>query len=203
MLDRLLTLFREKVENRYYGKYRAIVKNNQDPENRGRLQVQVPALMGEEVIGWAMPCLPYGGGNGRGLYMLPEKEDLVWVEFEAGNISYPIWSGTCWIKNEAPKGVDNSGPKPDVKIIKSKSGHIIQLDDSSSSESVTIIDKEGNKIVMNSGSIEINAGSSDVILKGNSISVQAVTALDLKGATINVEASGVVTIKGATVDISP
>ncbi len=201
MLSRLLTLFQEKVENRYYGKYRGVVENNEDPDKRGRLMVKVPALMGEKVIGWAMPCFPYGGGSNRGFYMIPENKDGVWVEFEEGNLSYPIWSGTWWAKDEAPKGVDDADPTPDLKIIRSKSGHIIQLDDNS--ESITIIDKEGNKIVMDSSNIEINADTRDIVLKGNKITVEATADLNLKGSSVNIEASGTVTVKGSTVDLAP
>lgn len=203
MLSRLLALFQEKVENRYYGKYRAIVESNEDPEKRGRLMVKVPSLFGDTEIGWAMPCFPYGGAGNTGYYMIPEFKDGVWVEFEGGRLSYPIWSGTWWARDEAPKGADNDDPAPDRKIIKTKSGHLIQLDDSSNSGSITIIDKDGNKVKMDSSAIEINADTRDVTVKGNNVTVQATTTLDLKGATINVEGSGAVTIKGATVDLNP
>ncbi len=203
MLERLLALFQEKVENRYYGKYRGLVTDNQDPEKRGRLKVQVPALMGETEIGWAMPCVPYGGGSDRGFYMIPEVGDGVWVEFEAGQLSYPIWTGTWWGSDEAPKGAEGADPAPDLKIIKSRTGHVIELNDSDGSESVTVIDKEGNKVVMNSSGIEIDAGSRDLVLKGNNVTIEATTAAKVKGVTVDVEASGTATIKGAQVEISP
>jgi uncharacterized protein involved in type VI secretion and phage assembly len=203
MLTRLVSLFQEKVENRYYGKYRAIVTSNEDPEMRGRLKVNVPSLLGETEIGWAMPCLPYGGGENLGYYMIPEAGDGVWVEFEAGRLSYPIWSGTWWAQEEAPKGAEDDDPAPDRKIIKTKSGHLIQLDDTSGSESITIIDKDGNKVKMDASAVEISADTRDVNVTGNNITVEATTQLDLKSATINVEGSGTVTITGATVDLNP
>lgn len=201
MLSRLIALFQEKVENRYYGKYRGVVEDNKDPEKRGRLKVKVPALMGDEVIGWAMPCLPFGGGADSGFYIIPEAKDGVWVEFEMGDLSYPIWSGTWWAKDEAPKGVEDAEPAPDLKIIKTKSGHIIQLDDAG--ETITIIDKEGNKILMDSNNIEINADSRDIVLNGANITIEATTDLNLKGSSVNIEASGTVTVKGSTVDLAP
>ena len=136
MLTRLVSLFQEKVENRYYGKYRAVVTNNEDPEMRGRLMVNVSSLLGETEIGWAMPCLPYGGGSDLGYYMVPEPGDGVWVEFEAGRLSYPIWSGTWWARDEAPKGAEDDDPAPARKLIKTASGHLIQLDDTDGSESI-------------------------------------------------------------------
>jgi uncharacterized protein involved in type VI secretion and phage assembly len=203
MLTRLVSLFQEKVENRYYGKYRAIVTSNEDPEMRGRLMVNVPSLLGETEIGWAMPCLPYGGGSDLGFYMIPKPGDGVWVEFEAGRLSYPIWSGTWWARDEAPKGAEDDDPAPARKLIKTSSGHLIQLDDTDGSESITIIDKDGNKVKMDADAIEINADTRDVNLTGNNVTIEATTQLDLKSATINIEGSGTVTISGATVDLNP
>ncbi len=200
MLSRLMTLFHEKVENRYYGKYRAIVTDNTDPEKRGRLKVKVPALAGDLEMGWAMPCVPYGGGNDTGFYMIPEVGDGVWVEFEAGQISHPLWTGTWWAGSEAPKGVENQDPHPDIKLIKTRSGNIIELNDTNGS--ITIQDKYGNKVMMGSSSFEIDSGSRDVTIKGNNITIEATGVLDLKGATINVESSGPVSIRGAVVDLN-
>ena len=86
----------EKINNlgnRFWGKYRAQVVDNQDPKNMGRLKLKIPAVLGaEEESGWAMPCVPYAG-VGLGLAMIPEVDALVWAEFEAGNPSFPIWTG--------------------------------------------------------------------------------------------------------------
>ena len=90
----------EVVENRFFGKYRGLVNNNTDPTGRGRLQVVVPAVMGEEPI-WALPCVPYAG-KGVGLFTLPENDTQVWVEFEAGDPSYPIWVGFFWGDGDIP-----------------------------------------------------------------------------------------------------
>ncbi len=174
MLSRLISLFQERVENRYYGKYRGIVESNEDDKKMGRLLVKVPALMGEEVIGWAMPCLPYGGGPNRGFYMIPEKDDGVWVEFEAGNLSYPIWCGVWHARDEAPKGVDDAETAPDLKIIRSKSGHIIQLDDTSGSENITVKEaSKGHVITMNQEGIKITDGanSHEILLDGTGIKI--------------------------------
>ena len=67
----------------YFGKYRGTVANNLDPLGRGRLQVSVPAVLGD-VSAWAMPCVPYAGPN-LGFYTMPEIGTGIWVEFEAGD----------------------------------------------------------------------------------------------------------------------
>ncbi len=73
---------------RFFGPYRGIVVDDQDPENRMRLKVRVPAVLGEVETIWALPCVP------PGLELMPNVHDVVWVEFEAGDPSYPVWIGT-------------------------------------------------------------------------------------------------------------
>ncbi len=85
---------------RNYGKYRGRVVSNTDPTSRGRLQVVVPALLGDQSV-WAMPCVPYAG-NGVGLFAMPPVGGGVWVEFEAGDLDYPIWSGCFWADGDIP-----------------------------------------------------------------------------------------------------
>ncbi len=88
------------IRGHFFGKYRGTVTDNADPTNRGRLKVSVPAVLGT-VESWAMPCVPYAGKK-VGFYSLPENGTGVWVEFEAGDPSYPIWSGCFWADNELP-----------------------------------------------------------------------------------------------------
>lgn len=85
----------------FYGKYRGKVKNNLDPMNLGRIQVEVPAVLGAARSSWAMPCVPYGGA-GVGFFALPPVNANVWVEFEGGNPEYPIWVGCFWGEGEMP-----------------------------------------------------------------------------------------------------
>jgi len=85
----------------YFGKYRGSVANNVDPQQMGRLQVSVPAILGDGQLSWAMPCVPFAG-PGVGLFTLPPVGANVWVEFEGGDPDYPIWSGCFWGLGEAP-----------------------------------------------------------------------------------------------------
>jgi len=78
-----------------YGKYRGTVTNNVDPEQIGRIQVIVPDVAGFLPGSWAMPCLPVAGIN-MGLFAVPVIGSKVWVEFERGDIDYPIWTGGFW-----------------------------------------------------------------------------------------------------------
>ena len=80
---------------RFYGKYRGMVLNNIDPMQQGRLQVQVPDVAGLIPTSWAMPCVPVAGIQ-NGMFALPMIGSGVWVEFEAGNPEYPVWTGCFW-----------------------------------------------------------------------------------------------------------
>ena len=194
-MDDLLARLLEKVENRYYGKYRAIVVSNADPDKLGRLRLRIPSVLGNEVVsGWALPCTPYGGAADQGFFFIPEKDEGVWVEFEAGNLDYPIWVGTFWCKpggtTEVPKPGDEQSP-PTSKIIKTSKGTLIRMDDAE--ESLTIKDKTGNTIKISPSEfsliakkkLTIDAGTNDIEISGKEITIKAQTNNNIKGSMIN------------------
>jgi len=80
---------------RYLGKYKAVVINNIDPMFIGRIQVIVPDVASVAPTTWAMPCVPVAGIN-MGMFAPPIIGSGVWVEFERGNPSKPIWVGCYW-----------------------------------------------------------------------------------------------------------
>ena len=96
----LLTTMLEWIRGHYFGKYRGIVTDNADPEKRGRLKLRVPTVLDDAEI-WALPCVPYAGDK-VGFFFLPEAGTAVWVEFEGGDPSYPIWTGFFWTDGQAP-----------------------------------------------------------------------------------------------------
>lgn len=93
----------------FFGKYRGKVTSSQDPENLGRIQVTVPAVLGEGIQSWAMPCTPYAGKD-IGLFTVPPVGSNIWVEFEGGDTDYPIWSGCFWGKGELPQNAQVAEP---------------------------------------------------------------------------------------------
>ena len=163
-LEKTLTRLIEKVDHKYYGKYRGIVIDNNDPEKLGRLKVKVPSVLGNDVVtGWAMPCLPYGGAADQGFFFIPEVKAGVWVEFEAGDLEYSIWVGTYWAKpggeTEVPKPGDTQSP-PTQKIIRTVKGHSIEIEDKEGDEKIVILEKvNGNKVTMNKEGIIIEDGA--------------------------------------------
>lgn len=80
---------------RHYGKYRATVVNNIDPEQRGRIMALVPDVLGLTPSSWALPCVPMAGKQ-QGTFMVPQIGASVWIEFEQGEADYPIWTGGFW-----------------------------------------------------------------------------------------------------------
>lgn len=98
----------------YFGKYRGKVENNIDPMMIGRVQVSVPAVLGDGRLSWALPCAPYAG-PGVGFFAIPPIGANVWVEFEGGDPDYPIWSGGFWGVGEAPA----EPAIPEMKVFKS------------------------------------------------------------------------------------
>ncbi|CAN5744272.1 phage baseplate assembly protein V [soil metagenome] len=121
MQGELLSALLDLVRNRFFGKYRGTVKGNDDKTKRGRLLVRVPAVLGELEV-WAMPCVPYAGKE-VGFFALPEAETGVWVEFEGGDPSFPIWSGFFWADKELP-----GESKAAMKILRTKA-ITMKLDD--------------------------------------------------------------------------
>jgi hypothetical protein len=88
---------RQEYEDRYayrvYGKRKARVSDNADPERRGRIKVQNVELFGSGESDWALPCVPFYGGRDSGMFAVPPVGSTVWLEFEEGLIDAPIYSG--------------------------------------------------------------------------------------------------------------
>jgi uncharacterized protein involved in type VI secretion and phage assembly len=142
----------ERVEGRYFGKYRGEVTSNDDPDNLGRVKARVPRLFGDEETGWALPAFPYGGKREQGFFVVPDVGSSIWVEFEEGYLSHPIWSGVWYGSGELPESAS-----PAKKVLKTKSGHKLVLDDDGGS--IEITDSNDNSVMMDSGTIRIKAGS--------------------------------------------
>jgi hypothetical protein len=135
----------ERLTDRFYGKYRGLVTDNADPANLGRLRARVPEVLGEEVqTGWALPCAPYSG-SGSGLYTVPAVGAGVWIEFEAGDVSRPIWSGCWWSRGELPADQEGTAATPPLKILRSEQGLLAALDDDG--QTIVLSDSDGSNLV--------------------------------------------------------
>jgi uncharacterized protein involved in type VI secretion and phage assembly len=185
-LEKIVANLVEKVERHFYGKYRGFVVENADPEKLGRLKLRVPSILGNEVVtGWAMPCVPYGGDANQGMLFIPEVDAGVWVEFEEGDLEFPIWVGTFWSKPggeselpfpNQPDGSEDSAVQdpPTRKIIKTLEGHTIQFEDKDGEEMITIVEGgKGHVITMDKDGIIITEGANQhkILLDNTGISI--------------------------------
>lgn len=161
--DRALEDIVEYLRTRYFGKYRGIVTDNDDSCNLGRIKALIPAVFGDVESGWCMPCVPYAGPQ-VGMAFLPEVGSGVWIEFEGGDVSYPIWVGCYWRSNDLPADV-----APDVKVIVTTSPLELKLDDGAGS--ITVTDSNGNSLTLDSSGITLSNGSQQVVINDSSVSV--------------------------------
>jgi uncharacterized protein involved in type VI secretion and phage assembly len=169
------------IRNRHYGKYRGIVKDNNDPTKRGRVKVSVPSVLEDQEV-WAMPCLPYTGNN-AGTYMIPATDAGVWVEFENGDPSKAIYTGGYWVNDELPRLHNGDSATPDVRMIRSQHGWQLSFNDAA--DTITISDEDGSniitlekdkirlhsntKVVIDAPNIEIAEGTSHQLVLGDSL----------------------------------
>jgi uncharacterized protein involved in type VI secretion and phage assembly len=151
----------ERVRYRFHGKYRGSV-TEVDPKTL-RIKAKVPAVLGTAATGWCRHCVPYAGPN-AGIAFLPDVGSGVWIEFEGGDVSYPIWTGCYWRDGEPP-----AEAKPDVKTIVTRSGHKIVLDDDAGS--VTISDTNQNTVTMDSSGITLERGAGNVAINDAGVNV--------------------------------
>jgi phage protein D len=207
----------------------AIVTDNQDPNGQGRVKVRYPCLSADNASDWARIIAP-GNGPDRGIQFVPEVNDEVLVGFEQGDVHHPYVLGGLWNGKDTPPRPSSqivSGGKVQQRIIKSRLGHTITLDDSDNSPSITIVDKTGKNVIklesssnnltvsvdgdvslkakgtvtIEGQSVQVKA-TNDLKLNGTSANVEAQAGLTLKGATADLQASGPATVKGATVSIN-
>ena len=211
-LERIVADLVEKAERRFYGKYRGTVIDNEDPSRLGRVKVSVPSVLGQDVVtGWATPCVPYGGAAGQGLLFVPERGAGVWVEFEEGDLEFPIWVGTYWCKpggdSQAPKPNDAAGTQlrevqqpPTRKIIKTAKGHTIQFEDADDAEMLLLREgSQGHLITMNKDGVRIVDGTGNAIeMTDNAMTLTAKTAftIDASGQSVTIVADTIDLQKG-------
>jgi hypothetical protein len=162
MNEQILADIADRLSSRFYGKYRGTVTDI-DSSNLGRLKAKVPAVLGEQATGWCMPCVPYAGPD-VGFLFLPEVGSGVWIEFEGGDVSYPIWTGCYWRSGEAPSEASAS-----VKVIKTKAGHKIVLDDDQ--QTITITDPNQNTITLGSSGIVLTRGAMKIEITDMSVAI--------------------------------
>lgn len=161
------TNHRGAASERFYGVVVGVVTNNQDSEGLGRVKVKFPWLSDEDESQWARIAVLMAGKE-RGTFFLPEVDDEVLVAFEHGDVRFPFVIGALWNGVDKPPA-DNGDGKNNLRIIKSRSGHTIKLNDEDGKET-----------------IEIKSSADTKIEAGAGMDVKASATLNIKGATVNI-----------------
>lgn len=160
MTEALLTDLLERVKHRFYGKYRGTVTDVDAATMR--IKASVPAVLGAVDSGWCEACVPYAGPS-VGFVMLPEVGSGAWIEFEGGDVSYPIWVGCYWREGEVPADASAT-----AKAVFAKSG-VLTLDDDASA--VSLEDADGDKVELTGGAVTITSQSGKVVADSSGVSV--------------------------------
>lgn len=200
------------ITNRFFGVTIGVVTNNQDPDKLGRVKVRFPWLSDQDESHWARVVSPMAGPE-RGLFCLPEVDDEVLIAFEHGLAEFPYVLGSLWNGKDKPPAANEDG-KNNLRFIKSRSGHIIRLDDTDGSEKIEIIDKSGkNSVVVSTkentitiaadADITIQSTNGKLILSGNGVEIISKAALKLEASqNMDIKAGPQMTIKGQMVQIN-
>ncbi len=189
----------------------ALVTNNNDPNNMARVKVKFPWLDDSLESNWARVTGP-GAGATRGMLWMPEVNDEVLVAFEHGDFDYPyvvgsLWNGTDAMPDTTANIVKNG--KVEVRIMKTRLGHVIKLTDSDNAKTIEIIgsagdiikfDETAKKITIESkGDMDIKAAQKITIESQGDMDIKATGNLKLNGATVKVNASGQLEVKAGGV----
>ncbi len=185
----------------FFGKYRGTVESVEEGDNLGIISVKVPDVFGAtHVVDRVRACSPFAGSK-HGFVAIPEPGDGVWVEFEAGKTSLPIWTGFWWASGEIPE--------PKGKLVRSfitTKGHKLVLDDDN--DEVTLLHSAGAEMKMTGSEVTITIGdskvamtSSDITLTAGAVSPQATIKLEAGQITISAGTIGTVKLTTGGVDI--
>ena len=162
MNDALLQDLLEQIKGRFYGKYRGVV--TEVDAATMRIKANVPSVLPGSPTGWCSPCVPYAGPH-VGFLMLPEVGSGVWIEFEGGEVSYPIWTGCYWSAGDVP-----SAAAADVKTIITAAG-ALSFDNGGSK--VTLEDSAQDSLVLDSSGATVTAGSGKIEVGASGVSVNS------------------------------
>lgn len=177
----------------HFGKYRGTVEAVEEGDDLGLISVKVPEVFGSDhVVERVRPCSPFAGDK-HGFVVIPEPGDGVWVEFEAGKTSLPIWSGFWWASGHLPE--------PKGKLVRSfitTKGHKLLLDDDA--DELKLIHSAGAELVMTGSDVTITIGDSSVTLTSSDITLQVGAAatsphIKIESSQITIQASTIGNVK--------
>jgi uncharacterized protein involved in type VI secretion and phage assembly len=191
----------EGLGGRWYGVYPALVSDIKDPDGQGRVRVTLPwspDTGGDQYEVWARLATMMGGNN-RGTWFVPDVNDEVLVVFEGGDPRRPYVVGGLWNGKDAPpESMDGAGNNY-RKVIRSRNGVKVTLDDQDGQEKLILETPGGQRVTMKDGPgsvvIEDSNGNS-VKLEMSGITVTASAKVTVNASQVQVSA-GMVTVDSA------
>jgi uncharacterized protein involved in type VI secretion and phage assembly len=177
---------------RWYGVFPALVTDIKDPEGQGRVKITLPwspDTGSERYEVWARVATMMAGNN-RGSWFIPDVNDEVLVAFESGDPRRPYVLGGLWNgQDKSPESMDGAGQN-NLKVLRSRNGVKITLDDKDGQETFMVETPGGQKITLKDGPGSVEVKDSN----GNSVKMES--------SGITVTASAKVTINASMVEVS-
>jgi phage baseplate assembly protein V len=188
------------LDNRFFGVVVGLVEEVDDPAHEGRIKVKYPWFDEGTVSDWCRVRQLYAGA-GYGTFFVPEKGDEVVLAFVHGDMDEPIVLGGLFNGKDKPPTY-RDGTKKDEKVIRTKGGHQITLDDSDHAKKVAIDTDGGHSLVMD----DQNQNVMLVTTRGHSVVLDdkesTVTITSSGGQTVKIDQSGSITCTGTSVTLS-
>lgn len=180
---------------RWFGLYPALVVDLVDPDGKGRIKVKFPSFgaAGESVTAWATLITPYADAD-QGLEILPEVDSQVVVAFEAGDPMRPYIVGACW--NGQASLPETAQAANNLRTLKTRSGSLLQFDDTEGAAKVTLSMASGHKLVLDDAAQELTVEHSNgckiVMNIAGQVSITANATVEVTASAVNVHAPAVV-----------
>ncbi len=192
------------LDKRYFGVAEALVVDVDDPQKEGRIKLRFPWLDDTSVSEWCRVAQVHAG-NGRGAFFSPEVGDEVLVAFVHGDMRLPIAIGCLYNGQDKPP-THRQGTSKDQKMIRTRTGHELVLDDTSGAERVRITTQGGHVLDLDDAGKKVSVTTSgghkvDLDDGGKTVTVEASggpTIVIKSSGTVDVTAAGAVTVKAAS-----
>lgn len=176
----------------FHGVHIALVTDIRDPDSQGRVKVRLPWMPDSEGAAcelWARLATLMGGNN-RGAWFVPDVDDEVLVAFEGGDLRRPFVIGGLWNGRDAPPHSMDSAGQNHEKVLRSRNGVKVTLDDHDGQEQLILETPGGQKVTLKDGPGAVHIEDSN----GNSVKLES------SGITVN--ASAKVTVQASMVEVS-
>src|SRR5262249_38146475 len=161
--------------------------------HRGVLQVRVPGILEEDGSGGQRPLEALASPAFMpGLFWVPEVGDSVWVEFAAGDVDYPIWTGVWYAVDDTPANLDGSRPTEDQKVVRTPSGQLVYLEDTGGSEKLVLEDgAHSNRITMDANGIKLEGAGCSIELTTSTLKLtNGVHTLEFGASSVTLDFAG-------------